>query len=76
MQIVDFHGIEGKSTKINQIILPITMAVDTGYSVAFVGDVNNDGLTDIAMGDPSVEEEQWFYQWGSLPHLWSRRCLQ
>ena len=28
-------------------------AVNTGYSVAFVGDINNDGVGDIAIGDPS-----------------------
>ncbi len=28
-------------------------AVNTGYSVAFVGDINNDGIGDIAIGDPS-----------------------
>ena len=28
-------------------------AVNTGYAVAFVGDINNDGIGDIAIGDPS-----------------------
>ena len=28
-------------------------AVNTGYTVAFVGDINNDGIADIAIGDPS-----------------------
>ncbi len=28
-------------------------AVNTGYTVSFVGDINNDGIGDIAIGDPS-----------------------